>query len=139
MSTNNLLCKYLEAGAKSSAVVLDPALATCNEQTLYLYNQQRNQIIEYKRDIVEAKLRDLSSEEAKMVEALQQAYDQARSTFTPRGAAILNIPETSPPVVKTPKPVGSDDDVDADADIDDVALIEDDDDDDDDTDEDESY
>jgi len=97
VSTNNLLCKYLDAGAKSSAVVLDPGLPTGNEQTIYLFHQARNQIIEYRRDIVEAKLRELTPEEAKAAKALHQAYEKARAGFTPRGAAALNIPERGAP------------------------------------------
>jgi hypothetical protein len=129
VSNNNLLCKYLEAGAKSSAVVLDPSLLTGNEQTIYLYNQQRNQIIEYRRDIVEAKLRDLNSEETKTAKALQQAYTQARSGFTPRGAAILDIPERAAPSKPKPAPARSSDDDDDDVDfVDDNDLLDDDDD-----------
>ena len=96
MSDTQLQFKFLDAGAKSSAVVFDPNLDTCNEQTLYLYHQQRDQIIEYQRDIVEAKLRDLSTEEAKTNPSLQQAYETTRATFTPRGTAVQEIPEHAP-------------------------------------------
>jgi hypothetical protein len=130
VSNNNLLCKYLEAGAKSSAVVLDPSLHTGNEQTIYLYHQQRNQIIEYRRDIVETKLRDLNGEEAKTAKSLQQAYTQARSGFTPRGAAILDIPEkSSAPAKPAPAATRSDDDDEVDF-VDDNDLLDDEDDDD---------
>ncbi|MCW8917800.1 MAG: hypothetical protein OQL08_03185 [Gammaproteobacteria bacterium] len=128
MSNNNLLCKYLEAGAKSSAVVLDPALHTGNEQTIYLYHQQRNQIIEYRRDIVESKLRELTAEEAKAIKTLQQAYAQARPGFTPRGAALLNIPEKgTAPAKATPAPALREDDDSDDPDfVDDSTLLDDD-------------
>ncbi len=122
MSDTQLQFKFLDAGAKSSVVVLDPSLSTCNEQTLYLYNQQRDQIIEYRRDIVEAKLRDLSTEEAKTSSSLQQAYETTRATFTPRGAAIQQIPEHAPEPKVTIEPVevsaivdfDDDDDIDTD-------------------------
>lgn len=132
MSNNNIVCKYLEAGAKSSAVVLDPSLHTGNEQTIYLYHQQRNQIIEYRRDIVESKLRDLNSDEAKAAKALQQAYEQARPGFTPRGAAVLDIPEkSSAPAKPTPAAARSDSDDADDVDfVDDNDLLDDEDDDD---------
>ena len=77
-------------------MAIDPSLDTCNEQTIYLYHQQRDQIIEYRRDIVESKLRDLSPEEASTVETLRQAYEATRAAFTPRGAALLKIPEQAP-------------------------------------------
>lgn len=128
MSNNNLVCKYLEAGAKSSAVVFDPALLTGNEQTIYLYNQQRNQIIEYRRDIVESKLRELTDEEATAIKALQQAYAQARPDFTPRGAALLNIPEkATAPAKAAPTPALREDDDSDDPDfVDDSTLLDDD-------------
>lgn len=125
MSNNKLFCKYLEAGAKSSAVVLDPGLITGNEQTIYLYHQQRDQIIEYRRDIVESKLRELKADEAKASETLVQAYEAARAGFTPRGAALLNIPEKGQPA-PSPAP-RSRDNADDDADGDDIGIIEDDD------------
>ncbi len=103
MGNNKLQCKYLEAGAKSSPVVLDTSLSTSNDQTLYLYHHHRDQIIEYKRDIVEAKLRELSDEEAEQAGDLQQAYQQARAEFTPRGATEA-IPEREPPPKAKPSP-----------------------------------
>ena len=125
MSKNNLQCKYLEAGAKSSPVVLDTSLSTSNDQTLYLYHSQRDQIIEYRRDIVEAKLRELTDEEAQQVGALQQAYQQARTSFTPRGSSAA-IPESAPAPKTKSAPemdeVADDDDIDL---IDDDALVDD--------------
>lgn len=97
MSNTKLQFKYLDAGAKSSPVVHDPSLSTSNSQTLYLYHHQRNQIIEYRRDIVETKLRDLSAIEKKELKALEKGFQQARSSFTPRGATALSIPDKAPP------------------------------------------
>ena len=122
MSNTQLQFKYLDAGAKSSPVVLDSSLSTSNEQTIYLYHQLRNQIIEYKRDIVEAKLRELSGEEGLLQETLQQAFEQARSSFTPRGAAALSIPDKATTAAKSAQ--ANDDDEDSDDDID---MVDDDD------------
>ncbi len=124
MSNTQIQCKYLEAGAKSSPVVFDTSLSTSNDQTIYLYHRLRDQIIEYRRDIVEAKLRDLSGEEAKEAKALQQAYQKARAGFSPRGAAALEIPEKAAP--PKAQPVRNSDD-DAADDDDDIDLIGDDD------------
>lgn len=123
MSNNQILCKYLEAGAKSSPVVLDTGLSTSNDKTIYLYHQLRNQIIEYRRDIVEAKLRDLTADEAKGSKGLQQAYTKALAGFTPRGASALTIPEKAAPQ-KTVSESDNDDSSDSD---DDIGLIDDDD------------
>lgn len=109
MSDTQLQFKFLDAGAKSSAVIFDPNLDTCNEQTLYLYHHGRDQIIEYRRDIVEAKLRELSPEEAGTVELMRQAFEATRTGFTPRGAAVQKIPEHAPEPKAAAK--GSDDDL----------------------------
>jgi len=124
VGNNQLQFKYLDAGAKSSIVVIDSDLSTSNDQTLYLFHRQRNQIIEYRRDIVEAKLRELTAEEQKMAKELQQAYQQARAQFTPRGAAAQLIPESAPPAKPSPARDTMDDSDDSD---DDIGLIDDDD------------
>lgn len=97
MSNRKLSCMYLEAGAKSSPVIIDPTLHTGNEQTLYLFHQMRNQIIEYRRDIVEAKLRELNPDEQRDSDGLQKAYEAVRTEFTPRGGDGIAIPEKAPP------------------------------------------
>lgn len=94
--SNTLWFGFLEAGAKSSPVVMDSKLSTGNEATLYLFNQNRNAIIEYRRDIVETKLRTLKPEEGTLEKALSQAYKKALAGFAPRSAQSLNIPEHSP-------------------------------------------
>lgn len=117
MSNKILQFKFLDAGAKSSAVVYDPGLSTGNDNTLYLYHQLRDEIIEYKRDIVEAKLRELDEGEQAVLASLEKAFNKARSRFTPRGAAALAIPERAKPVSKPPVQA-RDDDADDEADED---------------------
>lgn len=126
MSNSPLQFKFLDAGAKSSPVVLDPSLSTSNEQTLYLYHQQRDQIIEYRRDIVETKLRDLTKGEQQQVKTLEQAFKTARGGFTPRGAAAEAIPEKAAPP-KSVSPRNDIDDEEEGDDSDDMPLIDDDD------------
>jgi hypothetical protein len=125
VSNTQIQCKYLEAGAKSSPVVFDASLSTSNDLTIYLYHQLRDQIIEYRRDIVEAKLRDLNGEEEKGIKALQQAYQKARAGFSPRGAAALEIPEKAAPQ-KAAAARNSTDESEDEGD-DDIGLIDDDD------------
>lgn len=83
---------YLEAGAKSSPVVRDERLDTGNGKTLFLFNLARGQILEYTRDIVEPKLRELKSGEVS-IDELSGAYGEARRTFKNPNARPLNIPE----------------------------------------------
>lgn len=75
---------YLEAGDKSSPVLIDPKLETGNSKTVYMFNLNSQRIIEYKREIAEPKLRTLNEQEATLVKALTQGYDTARKQFTPR-------------------------------------------------------
>jgi len=75
---------FLEAGEKCSAVVRDSELDTGSRDTIYLFNFKKGRILEYRRDIVEPKLRELSAEELAMVTELQEAFDRARTGFTPR-------------------------------------------------------
>jgi hypothetical protein len=84
---------YLEAGAKSTPVLRDRQLETGNPKTLYLFNLQKGEILEYSREVAESKLRSLTAEEAGIVEHLAAAYAAARSDFKPRGAKTLSVPE----------------------------------------------
>jgi len=103
VAKSKLLYKYLDAGAKGSAVVIDTTLDTCKEQTIYLYHQLRDEIIEFRRDIVEPKLRELTGEDAGMEKALEEGYQKVRSTFMPRGGNALNIARHVPPVAAPEK------------------------------------
>ena len=85
MSDNNLWYGYLEAGSKSSPVLMDRRLNTGDPNTMYLFNLVRGEIIEYKRSIIEPKLRELSAEEQTQGTELKSAYGKARSGFVPRG------------------------------------------------------
>lgn len=94
---------YLNAGEKSSLVVLDERLSTGNPETLYLFNLKRNEILEYKRGIVDPKLRELNEKEKKGLPELKEAFAKARKGFTPRAAKIAASAER--PGVPEPKPV----------------------------------
>ena len=94
---------YLEAGNKSSAVVRDDRLDTGSRKTVFLFNFERRQIIEYTREIVDPKLRDLKPAESKLIDELTAAYNEARRAFKPAQARPLNIPERGAPA-KAVKP-----------------------------------
>jgi hypothetical protein len=88
---------YLEAGQKSTPVVLDRKLPTGNEETIYLFNLARDEILEYQRRIVEPKLREFKPDEAAIVKQLKAAYTKARNNFRSRGSRVLHFPEHNPP------------------------------------------
>jgi hypothetical protein len=90
---NALWYGYLEAGKKSTPVALDRRLPTGNEETIYLFNLTRGEILEYQRHIVEPKLRELKPDETAIVKQLKAAYSQARQSFRSPGNRILHLPE----------------------------------------------
>lgn len=96
MRENALWYGYLEAGGKSSPVLRDPTMETGNPKTLYLFNLSRKDILEYRRDIVESKLRELTAEEAGLTTALAAGYAQAQRNFKRRDTQPFDVPEPAP-------------------------------------------
>ena len=90
---NPLWYGYLEAGNRSSPVIRDERLDTGSTKTVFLFNLARGEILEYSRDVVEPKLRELKPSEAKTIKKLDAAYAEARRNFKDRRARPLNIPE----------------------------------------------
>jgi hypothetical protein len=118
---------YLEAGKKGSFVVRDVTLGTGTSATFYLFNLNRGAILEYRRDIAEPKLRELTEEEMEKIDELRQAFEQARKGFTPREA---RKPKPLPPTRKKARAEEVEEVDDADDDADDDTDDDDDDDDD---------
>ncbi len=96
----NLWYGYLEAGSNSSPVIRDDGLNTGNPKTVYLFNLARGRILEYAREIVEPKLRELNGKEAKAIAKLDAGFAEARRDFKDRSARILNIPDRDSPARK---------------------------------------
>lgn len=96
MSEKECWYGYLEAGPKGSLVVMDPGLSTGNGKTIYLFNLERQRILEYSRVVVEGKLRPLTPAERPLVASLQSAYAQAKSGFSPRGGRAFGVPDRGP-------------------------------------------
>jgi hypothetical protein len=90
---NFLWYGYLEAGNRSSPVIRDERLDTGSKKTVFLFNLARGEILEYSRDVVEPKLRELKSSEAKSLKKLDAAYAEARRNFKDHRVRPLNIPE----------------------------------------------
>jgi hypothetical protein len=90
---------HLDAGSKSSPVLLDKRLDTGKADTLYLFNLNRGEILEYKRTIIAPKLRELGQQDRKLNKMLKTAYIEARQRFIPRGSTPAPTPL---PARKTP-------------------------------------
>ncbi len=80
----NLWFGFLEAGEKGSPVIRDRSLNTGQSSTIYLFNLRKGRIIEYRRDVVEPKLRELTLEEQDAVADMEATYDTVRADFIPR-------------------------------------------------------
>lgn len=93
---------YLKAGSKSSPMLRDPDLDTGNPKTVFLFNFERNAIIEYSREIVDSKLRQLSSKEKHLVPQLESAYRSARKSWSLRGARKAPAVSVRPPTPAEP-------------------------------------
>lgn len=84
---------YLDAGKKSSFVARDLSLDTGDPETIYLFNQSRGEIKEYKREIVEPKLRELNAKEANNQKTLEKELKAALAQFCARTSNAQAIPE----------------------------------------------
>ena len=87
---------FLEAGTKGSLVVRDHSIDTGSQSTIYLFNFEKGRILEYRRDIAEPKLRELTDEERERLKELRQAFKKARNRFTPRVTLRLSKPPPDP-------------------------------------------
>lgn len=101
---------YLDAGARSSPVLRDARLDTGNPQTVYLFNLVRGEILEYQREIVEKKLRELKAAETGLIAELDAGYKKARRNFKARAASIRNIAERAATAFREKKDYSEDSD-----------------------------
>jgi hypothetical protein len=107
MSKNDTWYGFLQAGDQSSPVVRDAKLETKNPKTIYLFNHVRGKLLEYSREVVEPKLRDLRPDDVPLNE-LKKAFKAARKVFVSDHANRRweNVAATKP--VKPPVPTQED-------------------------------
>lgn len=96
------------AGERSSPVLQDERLDTGNPKTFYMFNLKRGEILEYAREVVERKLRELKPDESSFIAELDAGYKKARRNFRDRGATIRNITERVVTAVQKEKDYGED-------------------------------
>ncbi len=120
MKKKDIWLGYLDAGSKSSAVVIDNRLDTGKPDTQYIYNLSRGEILEYKRELVSSKLRELTEDESQQFKSLKASFDKARKSFTPRvSAGRLKLEASAPRVIA---PAYEEADNDEELDIDDIEM-----------------
>jgi hypothetical protein len=112
---------YLEANEKGSPVVRDLSMDTGTSSTIYLFNLKKGRILEYRREIVEPKLRELTEEENELMKEMRKAFDSARNGFTPRAILKPRSPARRP----KPEPGPELPEVDFDSDDDSLPLLDD--------------
>jgi hypothetical protein len=119
---NSLWFGFLDAGGKGSPVVRDASIDTGTPSTLYLFNFKKGRILEYRRDIAEPKLRELTENEIELMQEMRKAFESARNGFTPRAMRRM----ASPPRRPKPEPEPELPVVDFDDDDDSMPLLDDD-------------
>jgi len=93
MNGKQLWYGYLDAGVKSSPVAIDPRLDTGNPKTQFIFNMARGEILEYSREIVTSKLRELRADEADtLLKELQTAHQRAQAAFKGRPIRVSDRP-----------------------------------------------
>jgi len=100
VSRNDTWYGFLQAGKKSSPVVRDARLTTKNPKTLYLFNHVQGKFLEYSREIVEPKLRELPPDDNLLGE-LKAAFKAARKAFVAAKGLNNKIMGTDNSKVKT--------------------------------------
>lgn len=117
----------LETKRNASVVIRDNSLPEALKGRMYLYNAERDQIVEYVEEIVGSKLRELSQTEIDSLgKELDKNFKAARKAFLKvhgGGSNVLNLRDEATPAKPVAKKddlveIGSDDS-DMDADVDD--------------------
>ena len=107
----------LETKKGSTIVLRDDDLPEALPGRLYLYNVDRDKIIEYMQEIVGPKLRELTAEEiSELGEAAEKSYMVARKLFLAENKSSVgnlqseSAPAKEKPVIPEPASDGADDD-----------------------------
>lgn len=130
MKNKHLWVGYLTmADKKKTLVASDDRVETGKSSTIFLYNQERGQIVEYNREIIEAKLKD-APEADYDAKKMSDAYKKALQAKLPNLYRVIFTPNSglrAPAKEKKTALVTDDDDDNDDFEIDDNFEIDDDD------------
>lgn len=111
MKDKNLWVGYLSLANKKTLVASDERVDTGNRKTIFLYNQDRNDIVEYSREIIQAKLSD-APESDYNTDAIASAFQKALRKSMPNLYRLVFTPNaggSSLPKEKRAAPAPSDD------------------------------
>jgi hypothetical protein len=129
MKNKHFWVGYLTMGDKKRTLVArDERVETGKSSTVFLYNQERDQIVEYNREIIEAKLSDAAEvdyDAKKMIDAYKKALRNKlpnlyRIIFTPNSGVRAAAKEKKVEVTEDDDEIELDDNfIDIDDDLDD--------------------
>ena len=97
MKKHKLWFGFLEAGSKSSPVVIDRSMEMGDGNTLLIYNHNKKEVLKYVRELVEPKLRELTAQEKKLEASLKKGFSESLKTIKFNIPKALNIPEKEIP------------------------------------------
>ncbi|MCB1755302.1 MAG: hypothetical protein KDJ38_07255 [Gammaproteobacteria bacterium] len=123
-STDSVWYGMLETSKFKTVVIRDDSLPENLSGRIYLYNADRDQIVEYVESIVNPKLRPLTDKErSEAVKACEKKFKATRKKFLSEHSSrsnILNLKsEAAGPVAKSKELIDDDVDVDLDDELDD--------------------
>jgi len=91
---------FLEAGSKSSPVVIDRNMETGDKNTVFIYNHNKGEILKYVRELAEPKLRELTAQEKELEAPLKKGFKNSLNTIKYKVPKALVIPEKGTPSPK---------------------------------------
>ena len=104
MSKQKLWYGFLEAGKKSSPVIIDHSMDTGEKNSVFIYNHNRQEILKYVRELAEPKLRELTAKEKELEASLKKGFTESLKTFKKPESKILDSPAKSKPSSKVDTP-----------------------------------
>jgi hypothetical protein len=117
MKNKHLWVGYLTLPDKKKTLVAsDDRVETGKSSTIFLYNQERDQLVEYNREIIEAKLKD-APEEDYDAKKMADAYKKALRTKLPNLYRVIFAPNSgirAPVKEKKAAVIADDDDIEID-------------------------
>lgn len=104
MSKHKFWFGFLEAGEKSTPVVIDHNLHTGENDKVFIYNHNKQEILKYVREIVNPKLRELTAQEKDQEASLKKGFLAALKTIKYPVVKPLSTPTKATATPKAEKP-----------------------------------
>jgi hypothetical protein len=103
MAKQKLWYGFLEAGNKSSPVVIDHNMDTGEKNTVFIYNHNKQEILKYVRELVEPKLRELTAKEKELESLMKKGFSESLKTIKYKVAKSLDVPAKEAPAPEVKK------------------------------------